>query len=728
MARARAVVGVIVSLVVAVLATPVTPAAAATPTAFNDASPLVFLSQSDNATQTTLYEAAQTSGKLNFNDVVTDNNQTLPYNAIGFNTTDMFLYGLKSVAGAAAANPELYKIGQNGVSQDLGSVSGVGTFAGGALNAGDMGQTVGTDTTWKDVYFFRSNATANLQTIYYIPNVSTSRVAKSAALSMSVPNTADIVFLNGFIWAFYGNSTTTGTGGAGFYRITPSSTATTWQVSYFPHTPASLGLIADNYGAQWAYGNGNLGVATNANGTGVGTTPNTTAEAYQIQITNPSGTNPSFNVVAKMGTTPSAGNDAASYIGTSVDLSIRKDATPVYTPGGQISYKLTVTNNDTKYASSGFVVNDTIPSTITGLSANDAGATFSGNVMTWVGDALGPGASVTLTVTGTVVAATSGIILNSATVTGNEDDPNLANNTDSAISVPAANLSKNAIINGAASASNGTSSVPATVQIGDTIMYQVSVYNWPNGSVGDIVTDKVPSGLTVAGPISNGGTLDPSTNTITWNLSGVGTGVVQLSFTATVATSGEFDNNAQVTYYNGNTGTTNTTYHKATSSNLTVTKTITGRFSDMTKQFPFSVTFKDGSGNLLTGTIPSSEGNLPLVGGAASFSLGNGDKIVFTVPIGDSVQISETDNKGYDTTFVDSGNSGVTGTGPATAALAISGNREIDFTNEAIYAPPMGVQMDTGGVLGLGAIAILLAGAAYVLRFVAIGKRTKEVN
>jgi len=717
MARLRSVLIVFAMLAAAFMLSAV-PAAAATVNPFPAGSPLVFLSQSDNSTETTLYQAVQTSGQLKFNSSGKD---TTPYNAIGFNTTDMYLYGINSVTTGA---PRLVRVGVGGATAAVGTVTGLAnasSFAAGAFNAGDMGTGA-----WAGTYFFRSSA--NLTSLYYINNVSTSLAATTVTLSMSVPNTADIVYLDGFIWAFFGNSNTTGSGGSGFYRITPSTTTTNWQVAYFPMNLSTYGIIEDNYGAQWAYGNGNIGISTNANGAGA--TGNTTPVAYQIQITNPSSASPTFAVISKMPTTYSSGNDAASYVGVPIDLGISKTVSPgVYTANGPITYTLTVTNTDALYTSSGFVVTDAIPAYVTNPKSSNTGVTFSGNNMTWVGDALGPGASESITVTGTASTSASGAIVNSATVIGNEEDDNAANNTATAITVSSLYLNKHAYINGSSTASDGTAASPVVVQIGDTIKYAINVYNWQPNTAGDIVTDVVPAGLTVnTASINPSGTFDPSTNTITWDFSGAGNGVITPVFTATVTSGGEFDNTAQVTYNNGNTATTNTTYHKATSSTLTVTKTITGTFADMTRQFPFTITVKNPSGAPLTGTITSTAGALTLVAGTASFSLGNGGNIVFTIPIGDTAQITETDNGGYHTTYVDSGNPGITSTGPATTVLTIVGNRQIDFTNDAIYAPPTGISMEVRALLDMSGIVFLFGVFGYAFRLASISRKRKGVN
>jgi hypothetical protein len=78
----------------------------------------------------------------------------------------------------------------------------------------------------------------------------------------------------------------------------------------------------------------------------------------------------------------------------------------------------------------------------------------------------------------------------------------------------------------------------------------------------DTVTDVVPEGLIVdEESISDGGTYDADTRTITWDLSSQPVGLLQLTFNTTVNGANEFDNTANVVYVDGTGKNTNTTYH-----------------------------------------------------------------------------------------------------------------------------------------------------------------------
>ena len=80
---------------------------------------------------------------------------------------------------------------------------------------------------------------------------------------------------------------------------------------------------------------------------------------------------------------------------------------------------------------------------------------------------------------------------------------------------------------------------------------------------GTVITDVVPEGLEiVAGSISHEGEYDPTTRTITWDLSEEKAGKITVSFKVTVETPGSYDNTANVEFPGGTDENTNTTYHE----------------------------------------------------------------------------------------------------------------------------------------------------------------------
>ncbi len=118
-----------------------------------------------------------------------------------------------------------------------------------------------------------------------------------------------------------------------------------------------------------------------------------------------------------------------SFVSSASDVSITKTASKS-TPAQNetFSYTLTVHASD---ASTGVVVSDILPAGLTYVSstASQGTTSFTGNTLTAALGAIP--ASGTATVTLTVTAAGAGSIVNQASVTANEYDANLANNTSS---------------------------------------------------------------------------------------------------------------------------------------------------------------------------------------------------------------------------------------------------------------------------------------------------------
>jgi uncharacterized repeat protein (TIGR01451 family) len=131
-----------------------------------------------------------------------------------------------------------------------------------------------------------------------------------------------------------------------------------------------------------------------------------------------------------------AGNDAAVVIGGGqvsltekpADLAIAKvDSADPVRAGRNLTYTLTVTNNGPNPAT-GVTVTDTLPSGLSARSSSASQGSCSGTttVTCAIGD-LASGASATVTIV--VRPSSAGTLSNTATVTGNQPDPNSANNS-----------------------------------------------------------------------------------------------------------------------------------------------------------------------------------------------------------------------------------------------------------------------------------------------------------
>ena len=349
-----------------------TPFPCLTPTVFNaSGSPLTQLyAQNQSATGSTFTPIGSPTAN--------------GYNAIAFNTADNLIYAIGAVS-------HLFQVDATGLITDLGAITGIpvadttsGLLTGAFDAAGNYWVTA-----------------AGASGIAYRVNLTT-RVATPLAGQTTPWRAFDFTYANGFMWGISSNSTT-------MLRLN----LTTGAMSSF----SLSGLIPlGQYGAAWTYGNGNLGFDINGGG------------VYQIAVTNPAATTPTFTLVATGPGPASIANDGTSCVPGPVDLSIAKTGPATVLPNGQVSWTLTVHNNGPNI-SSGWVVNDVVPAGYTNVASSTPGCVVTGNAVRCLGGILAVGADAPITITATA-PGTLGCIVNTASVLGNEADPAATNNTD----------------------------------------------------------------------------------------------------------------------------------------------------------------------------------------------------------------------------------------------------------------------------------------------------------
>ncbi|MCL2828067.1 MAG: InlB B-repeat-containing protein [Oscillospiraceae bacterium] len=157
---------------------------------------------------------------------------------------------------------------------------------------------------------------------------------------------------------------------------------------------------------------------------------------------------------------------------------------------------------------------------------------------------------------------------------------------------------------------------------------------------------------------------------------------------------------------------------------LSVSKTVTDDFGDLTLAFEFAIRFLGTDANPLpAGTqfpyTGPGDGILTLDSdGTATFWLSHGQTIAIAqVPVGIYIQIIETPDVHYETTFTDSEQAHDSFFGNDTQNQKIAENHAFHFYNERIVAPPMGVTLGhMGAFLLLPALAILSATAGGILK------------
>ena len=192
--------------------------------------------------------------------------------------------------------------------------------------------------------------------------------------------------------------------------------------------------------------------------------------------------------------------DTDTLSGAQVDLAVTKtNGQTTYIPGTVVTYTIVVTNGGPSLAT-GVSIADTVPASITGVTASCVAAgtascgtnASSGNNVSFTGASVPPAAgnTLTLTVSGTVDPAATAAIVNTATVAagGGATDPTPANNTatdtDSS-GVPQIDL--------VVAKTDGQ----ATYVPGSPITYTITVRNnGPSQATGFSLVDLVPANIT----------------------------------------------------------------------------------------------------------------------------------------------------------------------------------------------------------------------------------------
>ena len=212
-----------------------------------------------------------------------------------------------------------------------------------------------------------------------------------------------------------------------------------------------------------------------------------------------------------------------AYFRPLADLSITKSASPEpVVTGSDVTYTITVANNGPD-AAANVVVADNLPAQTTFVSCSSTGGGVCGglgNNRTVTFASLSSGASETITLVATVNCdvANAVVISNTASVSSDTDDPDSANDSQTAMTT--------------------ASNPPPTIDCPDNIVLEPTC---PSGAVGTyttpVVEDNCPAIPTRTGGPASGSVFPIGTTTVTYSVTDSGgNGPVSCSFTVTVLT------------------------------------------------------------------------------------------------------------------------------------------------------------------------------------------------
>ncbi|MFD8396283.1 DUF6923 family protein [Streptomyces sp. NPDC059680] len=340
--------------------------------------------QSAGSNQVRLYTATDREGTVSFSPL----GPAVPaYNAIGVDPKTQYVFGIRQ------STNQLIRINNKGSVTSVGAIAGLpvprrGSYLVGAFDpAGD--------------YYVMNPGPKTM----YSVDVSTRKVTRTIHLtSPTLPGMADFTYSGGYLWG-------AGSKGA-IQRIDPSTGAATNFAGKVPATPGG-------YGGTFTYKNGDLGFIAN--------------EGFfvRVAVAAPASAAPTFKVVSKQASArPAEIVDGAACLAApahtnQADLQLVKTGPTSVPVGAPVTYKITVKNNGPD-TSSGWTVNDTLPSDLRSPKTSAAGCTITGSHLSCTRGRLAAGASATITVTGTAPAPA---IDNTATVSGKDPDPKPSNNT-----------------------------------------------------------------------------------------------------------------------------------------------------------------------------------------------------------------------------------------------------------------------------------------------------------
>lgn len=275
------------------------------------------------------------------------------------------------------------------------------------------------------------------------------------------------------------------------------------------------------------------------------------------------------------------------------DLSIAKtvnNQTPLV--GSNVVFTILVTNAGPSNAT-GVTVQDLLPTGYSFVSYTSTSGNYNSTSGVWNAGSILANGTKTLTITAT--ALQTGNYVNTATVTGNEIDPNLTNNTSSASTTPN-NIADLAVLK---TVSNSTPLVGTQVTF--TIMV---TNNGPSNSQDVKINDLLKSGYTYISSAATQGFYNSTSGL--WDIGNLANGnVASINIVALVNGTGDYSNTATVTQAftdpNSSNNTSTVTTTPVPSSDLIVTKTVDNQTPLMGQNVTFTIQLTNAGPSTATG-------------------------------------------------------------------------------------------------------------------------------
>ena len=382
---------------------------------------------------------------------------------------------------------------------------------------------------------------------------------------------------------------------------------------------------------------------------------------------------------------PVTSNNTASVTETpqQADLVVTKtDSNAAPNVGDTISFTVTVQDNGPNSATN-VQVNDLLPTGLVYVANTASQGNYFNTTGVWTVGTVNNGAQATLTITAQVVSAVAQT--NTASVTADQFDPSLANNSASATETPQqADLAVTKTVS------------DSSPNVGANITYTITVANnGPNPATNVTVQEVAGSGLVFVSANPSQGTYDPASGV--WTVGTVGlSGAPTLAIVAQATTSDPVTNSASIKHSDqfdpNSANNSDSTVVQGKSADLALTKTVDKSTADVGDVVTFTITVinlnnnncKNGqvTDNLPTGlqfdSSFTTDGSYDNVTGiwALAGNLGNGQSETLTIQATMLTTTAQTNTATITNSSLPdpnlANNSGSATVNPSTADLQIS--------------------------------------------------------